>query len=94
VVEVRILVSADHSGKAFNLRCEIREKLLVHLQGEHSQALPRTRATVVGAPDRTGETRGGNGRTQTRGRGEGNIGRTSGFQVGAIGRRPQDPERK
>ena len=31
-VEVRILVSADASGKLFDLRCEVREKILAYLQ--------------------------------------------------------------
>ncbi|MFH5774200.1 mechanosensitive ion channel family protein [Paracoccus sp. NGMCC 1.201697] len=47
VVEVRILASATHAGKAFDLRCEIREKLLAYLQREQQAALPRWRETVL-----------------------------------------------
>eukprot|EP00873_Tetraselmis_striata_P031734 jgi/Tetstr1/451998/TSEL_039034.t1 len=39
-MEVRILVSANNSGKAFDLRCEVREKLIDFLQREHAYALP------------------------------------------------------
>lgn len=39
-IEVRILVSANNSGKAFDLRCEVREKLIDFLQREHAYALP------------------------------------------------------
>ena len=46
VVEVRILASATHAGRAFDLRCEIREKLLDHLQSSQPQAMPRLRATL------------------------------------------------
>ncbi|MTH79261.1 mechanosensitive ion channel family protein [Paracoccus aestuariivivens] len=46
-VEVRILASATHAGKAFDLRCEIREKLLDYLQREQQSALPQTRASIT-----------------------------------------------
>jgi len=39
-VEVRILASAASAGVAFDLRCEIREKLLAWLRTEHPEALP------------------------------------------------------
>jgi small-conductance mechanosensitive channel len=45
-VEVRALVSARSSSKAYDLRCEIREKMLAFLQTEYPQALPRLRADV------------------------------------------------
>lgn len=47
VMEVRILVSAAHAGAAFDLRCEVREKLIAFLQERYPQALPRLRAEVV-----------------------------------------------
>jgi len=50
VVEVRILASASHAGKAFDLRCEIREKLLAYLQREQQFALPRHRENVAADP--------------------------------------------
>jgi small-conductance mechanosensitive channel len=49
-IEVRILVSAGTGGKAWDLRCEVREKLIAFLQREHPEALPRRRQEVV--PDR------------------------------------------
>ncbi len=49
-VEVRILASASHAGKAFDLRCHVREALLAYLQAEQPWALPKTRADVVSMP--------------------------------------------
>ncbi|POR51320.1 small-conductance mechanosensitive channel [Bosea psychrotolerans] len=43
-MEVRILVSAGTSPRAFDLRCEVREKLIAFLQREHPRSLPRLRA--------------------------------------------------
>lgn len=42
-VQVRALVSAADSGKAWDLRCLVREKLIEFLQREHPGALPRGR---------------------------------------------------
>lgn len=39
-MDVRIIVSANNSGKVFDLRCEVREKLIDFLQREHAYALP------------------------------------------------------
>ena len=49
-VELRILASARSAPRAFDLRCEIREKLLAYLQRDQQSALPRTRATVLSMP--------------------------------------------
>ncbi|MGE0653867.1 MAG: mechanosensitive ion channel family protein, partial [Alphaproteobacteria bacterium] len=46
-MELRCLVSAASSGKAFDLRCEVREKLIDFLQRDHPEALPRRRADVA-----------------------------------------------
>lgn len=46
-IELRCLVSAPSAGKAFDLRCEVREKLIDFLQRDHPQALPRRRADVA-----------------------------------------------
>lgn len=43
-MEVRILVSAGTSPKAFDLRCEVREQLVAFLQQDYPHALPRIRA--------------------------------------------------
>lgn len=54
-MELRCLMSARSSGQAFDLRCEVREKLIDFLQREHPQALPRrrTEAMVTDVTDRT-----------------------------------------
>ena len=43
-IELRMLASARSAGDAFELRCEIREKLIAFLQEEYPTALPHTRA--------------------------------------------------
>lgn len=45
-VELRALVSARTSPQAWDLRCEVREKLIAFLQEEYPQALPRMRADL------------------------------------------------
>lgn len=47
-LELRALMSASSSPVLWELRCEIREKLLDYLQREHPEALPRTRAQLIG----------------------------------------------
>lgn len=42
-IEVRLLVSAGTSPKAWDLRCEVREKMIAWLNAEHPEALPRHR---------------------------------------------------
>lgn len=42
-VEIRALMSAVDSPTAWNLRCEVREKLLTFLQKNFPESLPRTR---------------------------------------------------
>jgi small-conductance mechanosensitive channel len=46
-IEVRVLVSASNAGAAFDLRCEVREKLIAFLLAEYPQALPRERAELT-----------------------------------------------
>ena len=48
-VEVRVLVSGENSGKVFDLRCEVREQLMVFLQSQHPEALPRQRTEFHGS---------------------------------------------
>lgn len=45
-VEMRALMSAVNSPTAWNLRCEVREKLLEFLQKEFPQSLPRLRIEI------------------------------------------------
>lgn len=48
-MQLRVLVSAASSGAAFDLRCELREKLIAFIQREHPQSLPRLRAELPAA---------------------------------------------
>lgn len=43
VMEVRVLASAKDSPTAWNLRCEIREKLIAHIRDNFPESLPRVR---------------------------------------------------
>jgi small-conductance mechanosensitive channel len=45
-IEVRVLVSAANASAAFDLRREMREKLIAFLRSEYPDALPRARAEV------------------------------------------------
>ncbi|EHM03506.1 transporter, small conductance mechanosensitive ion channel MscS family protein [Acetobacteraceae bacterium AT-5844] len=59
-MEIRMLVSASNAGRAFDLRCEVREKMIAFLQAEYPTALPRGRAQVETADgDRHGRLEGG-----------------------------------
>ncbi|GAB2797973.1 hypothetical protein GCM10027040_25690 [Halomonas shantousis] len=42
-MEVRILVSAGSGGDAFDLRCEVREKLVAYINAHYPDALPQLR---------------------------------------------------
>ena len=46
-VQLRALVSARSSEQAWDLRCEVREKLIVFLQQTYPAALPKQRAELV-----------------------------------------------
>ncbi|MDR6667301.1 mechanosensitive ion channel family protein [Rhizobium sp. 1399] len=52
VMEIRILVSASNSGRTFDLRCEVREKLIDFIQREYPASLPRMRAVMSEPPAR------------------------------------------
>ena len=47
-LEVRALTSAADASLAWNLRCEVREKLVAFVQREYPQSLPRLRASLEG----------------------------------------------
>lgn len=49
-MEVRILVSASNSGRTFDLRCEMREKLIDFIQQEYPQTLPLMRLELREKP--------------------------------------------
>jgi small-conductance mechanosensitive channel len=46
-VELRILVSAATSPQAWDLRCDVREKLLTYLQTEFPDKMPRRRVVQI-----------------------------------------------
>ena len=46
-LELRALMSAADSPAAWELRCEVREKLLTYLQQNHPLSLPRLRADIA-----------------------------------------------
>ena len=51
-VQIRMLVSARNAPQTWDLRCEVREKMLEFLQHELPQALPRTRVLMnPGTPE-------------------------------------------
>lgn len=47
-VVLRALVSAKNAPSAWDLRCEVREKLIAFLQQEYPLALPRARHEIIG----------------------------------------------
>jgi hypothetical protein len=49
-VQVRGIMSAGSSSAAFDLRCEIREKMVVWLQEHYPRALPKVRTQSVPQP--------------------------------------------
>ncbi|RWX78978.1 mechanosensitive ion channel [Neorhizobium lilium] len=50
-MEVRILASANNAPKVFDLRCEIREKLIEFIQREYRHGLPRVRTEGAADPN-------------------------------------------
>ncbi|MGY3447089.1 MULTISPECIES: mechanosensitive ion channel family protein [unclassified Bradyrhizobium] len=50
-IELRALVSARNAPQSWDLRCEIREKLLAYIRDEMPEALPRDRAILAPAVD-------------------------------------------
>jgi hypothetical protein len=48
-IEIRILVSARNFSAAWDLRCEVREKLLVYIQPALASAIPHYRSLVQSA---------------------------------------------
>ena len=50
-MEIRCLLSAKSAGDAFDLRCIIREGMIVFLQKTYPEAFPRTRFSAVGLPE-------------------------------------------
>lgn len=53
-IELRALASAENSQEVWDLRCEIREKLIAFLQENYPGALPKQRAELQGLPSEIG----------------------------------------
>ena len=53
-IELRALMSASSASAAWDLRCEVREKLVAFLQQEFPSALPRRRAEITLAEEKDG----------------------------------------
>lgn len=49
-LELRALASASDASKSWDLRCEVREKLVAFIQENYPRSLPRLRATLEAAP--------------------------------------------
>ncbi len=56
VMEIRILVSASNAGRTFDVRCEMREKLIDFIQRDYPTALPQIRLDAAGAAASQAET--------------------------------------
>jgi small-conductance mechanosensitive channel len=62
MVELRALVSARNPGQTWDLRCDVREKLIAFLQAEYPGALPRHRAELAGGWETTADRRSSEGK--------------------------------
>lgn len=49
-IQLRALASASTSPRAWDLRCHIRERMIVWLQDQHPEALPRIRGEIEPQP--------------------------------------------
>jgi len=67
-MQIRALISAADSSKQWNLRCEVREKIIAFLQREYPRSLPRFRAEIQGDSRPSGRIHSG---PRRRRRGEG-----------------------
>lgn len=47
LVQVRVLMSAHDSASAFDLRCDVRERLIAYIRDHYPSALPRYRADIT-----------------------------------------------
>jgi hypothetical protein len=50
-LQIRFLMSASNSSKAWDLRCAVREGLVTFVQDNYPEYLPRVRARLVDEPD-------------------------------------------
>lgn len=49
-IRLRVLLTARNADEGWDLRCEIREKLVTYLQEHHPDCLPRLRAEIAATP--------------------------------------------
>jgi len=49
-MEIRMLVSASTASRTFDLRCEVREKMIAYVQQRHPEALPHVRTERLDEP--------------------------------------------
>lgn len=54
-IELRALVSARNAPQSWDLRCEMREKLIAFIRDEMPEALPRERAILIPSGDEDGD---------------------------------------
>ena len=54
-IELRALVSARNAPQSWDLRCEVREKLIAFLRDEMPEALPRERAILIPSGNEDGD---------------------------------------
>lgn len=47
VIELRVLVSASNAGKLWDLRCDVRERLIDYIRNNYPNSLPRTRILLT-----------------------------------------------
>ena len=46
--QLRVLATSADSSKSWDLRCDIREKIIAYIQKNHPQSLPQFRAQISG----------------------------------------------
>ena len=51
-MEIRLLLSADDASLAWDLRCEVREKMIAFVQAHYPESLPKIRGAMQ--PGQTG----------------------------------------
>jgi hypothetical protein len=54
-VELRALISASDASSAWDLRCDVREKLLTFIQKKYPESLPRLRAELASGQGEGGD---------------------------------------
>ena len=52
-MQIRVLATSADSSKSWDLRCDIREKLISYIQKNHPQSLPRLRTEIDGEDVKT-----------------------------------------